>query len=78
MTEVEQWRAEKILTPVKRGRKPGSGKKNVVKAITGKAVFVNVDMRKYSNGTILLQVCNSVCVSVCGVSSRLVCECMWS
>ncbi len=56
MTEVEQSRAERILTPVKRGRKPGSGKKNIVKAITGKPVFVNVDMRKYPNGTILLQV----------------------
>ena len=56
MTEVEQSRAERILTPVKRGRKPGSGKKNIVKAITGKPVFVNVDMRKYPNGTVLLQV----------------------
>lgn len=56
MTEVEQWRAEKTLTPVKRGRKPGSGKKNIVKTITGKPVFVNLDMRKYQNGTILLQV----------------------
>ena len=56
MTEVEQWRAEKILTPVKRGRKPGSGKKNIVKAATGKPVFVNMDMSKFTNGSVLLQV----------------------
>lgn len=56
MTEVKQWRAEKILTPVKRGRKPGSGKKNIVKAATGKPVFVNVDMSKFVNGSVLLQV----------------------
>ena len=55
-TEVAQWRANRILTPVKRGRKPGSGKKNVVKAASGKPAFVNLDMSQYSIGTVLLQV----------------------
>ena len=55
-TEVAQWRANRILTPAKRGRKPGSGKKNVVKAASGKPAFVNLDMSQYSIGTVLLQV----------------------
>ena len=53
---MAEWRKQKILTPAKRGRKPGSGKKNIIKAATGKVVFVSVDLSRYANGTILLQV----------------------
>ena len=56
-SEVAQWRAEKILSPAKRGRKPGSGKKNIVKTSTGKVVFVSIDLSQYTAGTVLLQVC---------------------
>ena len=58
--EVAQWRAEKILSPAKRGRKPGSGKKNIIKIATGKVVFVSLDLSQYINGTILLQVHYSI------------------
>ena len=53
---MAQWKAEKTLTPAKRGRKPGSGKKNIVKTPNGKVVFVSLDLSQYSMGTILLQV----------------------
>lgn len=53
---MAQWKAEKILTPAKRGRKPGSGKKNIVKTSSGKIVFVSVDLSRYENGTVLVQV----------------------
>ncbi len=65
LAEVAQWRAEKILSPAKRGRKPGSGKKNIVKTSTGKVVFVSIDLSQYTVGTVLLQVCTYVCVYVC-------------
>ena len=55
-TEVAEWRKQKILTPAKRGRKPGSGKKNIIKAATGKVVYVSVDISRFPNGTVLLQV----------------------
>ena len=45
-----------MLSPAKRGRKPGSGKKNIIKAASGKVVFVTVDLSKFAPGTILLQV----------------------
>eukprot|EP00731_Ephydatia_muelleri_P021265 Em0013g992a len=35
--EVAQWRAQKVLTPAKRGRKPGSGKKHIIRAATGQS-----------------------------------------
>ena len=54
--EVAQWKADKILSPAKRGRKPGSGKKNIVRAATGKEVFIFLDMARYPSGSILLQV----------------------
>ena len=60
--EVAQWRANRILTPAKRGRKPGSGKKNIVKAASGKPAYVNLDMSQYSVGTVLLQVREVLCV----------------
>ena len=53
---MAEWRKQKILTPAKRGRKPGSGKKNIIKAATGKVVYVSVDISRYLNGTVLLQV----------------------
>jgi hypothetical protein len=53
---VAEWRKQKILAPAKRGRKPGSGKKNIIKAATGKVVYVSVDISRYPNGTVLLQV----------------------
>ena len=55
-TEVAQWKAERTLSPAKRGRKPGSGKKNIIKTATGKVVFVSIDLSQFSKGTILLQV----------------------
>ena len=65
--EVAEWRKQKILTPAKRGRKPGSGKKNIIKAATGKVVYVSVDISRYANGTVLLQVqCTVVCGKGCG------------
>ena len=70
--EVAQWRADKILSPAKRGRKPGSGKKNIVKAASGKVVFVNVDLSKYPNGSVLLQ--NGFCRAFAGVSKCLECN----
>ena len=53
---MAQWKAERVMTPAKRGRKPGSGKKNIVKAASGKVVFVSVDLSKFTPGTVLLQV----------------------
>lgn len=70
--QVAQWRAEKILTPAKRGRKPGSGKKNIIKAATGKVVFVTVDLSQYQNGTVLLQ--NGFCQAFPGVSKCMECS----
>ena len=67
-TEVAQWRANRILTPAKRGRKPGSGKKNIVKAASGKPAYVNLDMSQYSVGTVLLQVREVLCEEVVGSS----------
>lgn len=69
------WRAEKTLSPAKRGRKPGSGKKNVVKTATGKVVFVSIDLSQYTKGTVLLQVsilqvCSEIARTL-GVSERL-------
>eukprot|EP00731_Ephydatia_muelleri_P021270 Em0013g997a len=53
--EVAQWRAQKVLTPAKRGRKPGSGKKHIIRAATGKVVYVSVDLSQYANGAVFLQ-----------------------
>ena len=69
--EVAQWRAERILSPAKRGRKPGSGKKNVVKAVTGKEVYVTVDLSKYEPGTVLLQ--NGFCRAFPGMPRCMEC-----
>ena len=59
--EVAQWRAQKVLTPAKRGRKPGSGKKHIIRAATGKVVYVSVDLSQYANGTVFLQVMEGRC-----------------
>ena len=56
IAEVALWKAEKTLSPAKRGRKPGSGKKNIIKTATGKVVFVSIDLSQYPAGTVLLQV----------------------
>lgn len=56
LSEVARWKAEKTLTPAKRGRKPGSGKKNIVKTPTGKVVFVSIDLSQFPTGSVLLQV----------------------
>ena len=72
LSEVAQWRAERILSPAKRGRKPGSGKKNVVKAVTGKEVYVSVDLAKYEPGTVLLQ--NGFCRAFPGVPRCMECS----
>ena len=53
---MAQWRAQKVLTPAKRGRKPGSGKKHIIRAATGKVVYVSVDLSQYANGAVFLQV----------------------
>ena len=71
LPEVAQWRAERILSPAKRGRKPGSGKKNVVKAVTGKEVYVTVDLSKYEPGTVLLQ--NGFCRAFPGMPRCMEC-----
>ena len=56
VSEVLQWKAEKVRTPAKRGRKPGTGKKNMIKGATGKIILVTVDLSKFENGDILFQV----------------------
>ena len=57
LTEVAQWRAERMRSPAKRGRKPGTGKKNMVKGVTGKVILVKVDLSRFENNTVLYQVC---------------------
>ncbi len=52
-----QWKAEKVRTPAKRGRKPGTGKKNMIKGFTGKIILVTVDLSKFENGEVFFQVC---------------------
>ena len=54
--EVLQWKAEKVRTPAKRGRKPGTGKKNMIKGVTGKIILVTVDLSKFENGDVFFQV----------------------
>lgn len=54
--EVLQWKADKVRTPAKRGRKPGTGKKNMIKGVTGKIILVTVDLTRYENGTVFFQV----------------------
>ena len=54
--EVMQWKADKVRTPAKRGRKPGTGKKNMIKGVTGKIILVTVDLSRYENGSIFFQV----------------------
>lgn len=70
--EVAQWRAERILSPAKRGRKPGSGKKNVVKAVTGKEVYVSMDLSKFGPDSVLLQ--NGFCRAFPGIPKCLECS----
>ncbi len=53
------------MSPAKRGRKPGSGKKNIIKTSTGKVVFVSVNLSQYVSGTILLQVNGGYVGMVC-------------
>ena len=55
-SEVLQWKADKVRTPAKRGRKPGTGKKNMIKGVTGKIILVTVDLSRYDNGSIFFQV----------------------
>lgn len=57
--EVAQWRADKIRSPAKRGRKPGTGKKNMVKGVTGKVILVKVDLSRFEKNTVLYQVSHS-------------------
>lgn len=61
-----QWKADKVRTPAKRGRKPGTGKKNMIKGVTGKIILVTVDLSKYDNGTVFFQVNTTcACIYVC-------------
>ena len=56
ISEVLQWKAEKVRAPAKRGRKPGTGKKNMIKGATGKIILVTVDLSKYENREVFFQV----------------------
>ena len=56
VSEVLQWKADRVRTPAKRGRKPGTGKKNMIKGVTGKVILVTVDLSKFDTGTLFFQV----------------------
>ncbi|XP_019850041.1 PREDICTED: uncharacterized protein LOC100639981 [Amphimedon queenslandica] len=70
--EVLQWKADKVRTPAKRGRKPGTGKKNMIKGVTGKIILVTVDLSRYENGSIFFQ--NGFCQAYHGISRCIECS----
>jgi hypothetical protein len=70
--EVLQWKADKIRTPAKRGRKPGTGKKNMIKGVTGKIILVTVDLNRYENGSVFFQ--NGFCQAYRGISRCIECS----
>lgn len=70
--EVLQWKADRVRTPAKRGRKPGTGKKNMIKGVTGKVILVTVDLSKFDTGTVFFQ--NGFCQAYQGISKCLECD----